>query len=275
MTGYCVRKQLLKCKTFVIISSGTKLFAGRENVLPRFFRDEGVLSGIVHITGKDAEHIRVLRLRPGETFTICDGKGKDYICRLLNKKEHGFEAEVMDSAPSRGEPTIHCTVYTAFPKGDKAETIIQKSVEQGAARIVFFPSLRCVSRPDRKDVSKKLERWQRISEEAAKQSERGKIPEVHVLESFETAIAEASKAEMPLFFYEGDTDYSIKQALSSKSRYATVSVVTGPEGGFEPDEVMKAREHGMLISGMGKRILRCETAPLCALAAVMFHTDNL
>ena len=243
--------------------------------MPRFFMDEGVLSGIIQITGRDAEHINVLRLRPGETFTICDGRGTDYICRLLEKKGQGFEAEVIKTVSSEGEPTVNCTVYTAFPKGDKAETIIQKSVEHGAEKIVFFPSVRCVSRPDGKAVIKKLERWRKISEEAAKQSERGIIPEVDVLDSFEAAVAEASKAEMPLFFYEGDTDYSIKQALSSKSKYDTVSVVTGPEGGFEPTEVTKAREHGMLISGMGKRILRCETAPLCALAAVMFHTDNL
>ena len=243
--------------------------------MPRFFVDSAISSRVVQISGRDAEHIKVLRLRPGETFTICDGRGTDYICRLLETKGQGFEAEVVSAAPSLGEPTIHCTVYTAFPKGDKAETIIQKSVEQGASKIVFFPSARCVSKPDEKSLMKKRERWQKISEEAAKQSARGKIPEVEVLTSFEAAVAEASKADMPLFFYEGDTDYSIKQALSLKSEYYTVSVMTGPEGGFEPSEVVKARESGMLISGMGKRILRCETAPLCALAAVMFHTDNL
>jgi len=244
--------------------------------LPRFFMAGGnIFGGIAHISGRDAEHIKVLRLRCGEIFTVCDGKGTDYTCRLLNTDGHSLEAEIINTAPSRGEPTVECTVYTAYPKGDKAETIIQKSVELGASRIVFFPSARCVSRPEGAALMKKCERWQKISEEAAKQSGRGIIPEVGVLTVFENAMAEASRAEMPLFFYEAETDYTIRQALESASLYNTVSVVTGPEGGFESSEVTQAKERGMLVTSMGSRILRCETAPVCALAAVMFHTGNL
>lgn len=243
--------------------------------MPRFFMAGDISGDLIRIDGKDAEHIKVLRMRPGEALTICDGKGTDYTCRLLSTKGQSVEAEIIKTAPSEGEPTVSCTVYTAFPKGDKAETIIQKSVELGACAIVFFPSARCVSRPEGAALTKKCARWQKISEEAAKQSGRGIIPEVSVLASFESALAKASEAEMPLFFYEGETDYTIKQALETKSLYNTVSLVTGSEGGFEPSEVLQARESGMLISSMGKRILRCETAPLCALASVMFHTGNL
>lgn len=244
--------------------------------MPRFFMAGGnIFGGIAHISGRDAEHIKVLRLRRGEVFSVCDGKGTDYTCRLLDTDGQSLEAEIMKTTPSLGEPNVDCTVYTAYPKGDKAESIIQKSVELGASKIIFFPSARCVSRPEGAVLMKKCDRWQRISEEAAKQSGRGIIPEVGVLTVFENAVAEASRAEMPLFFYEAETDYTIKQALESTSLYKTVSVMTGPEGGFEASEVLRAKERGMLIASMGRRILRCETAPMCALAAVMFHTGNL
>ncbi len=244
--------------------------------MPRFFvAASNVFGGVAYINGRDADHIKVLRIRHGEVFTVCDGKGMDYVCKLKSTDDKGAEAEVIETSPSRGEPSVFCTVYAAFPKGEKAESIIQKAVELGASRLIFFPSERCVSRPDGASAAKKCLRWQKISEEAAKQSHRGIIPDVIVLNTFEKAIEEAAKADVPLFFYEADTDYTIKQALESRGEYKTVSIFTGPEGGFEPDEVQSAKNKGMLITSMGSRILRCETAPLCAISAAMYHTDNL
>ncbi len=244
--------------------------------MPRFFvAASNVLGGIAYIDGKDAEHLKVLRIRSGEVFTVCDGKGRDYVCRLKSAGADGAEAEILETLPSAGEPSIFCTVYAAFPKAEKAEAIVQKAVELGASKIVFFPSLRCVSRPDEASALKKCQRWRKISEEAAKQSGRGIIPDVLVNLSFEKTIAEASKAGLPLFFYEAETDYALKEALESREGYSSVSVVTGSEGGFETSEVGLARAQGMLITSMGKRILRCETAPICALSALMLHTGNL
>lgn len=244
--------------------------------MPRFFiAGSNLLGGIAFIDGKDIEHLKVLRIRSGEVFTVCDGKGMDYVCRLKTADSKSAEAEILETHPSEGEPTVSCTVYAAFPKGEKAELIIQKAVELGASKLVFFQSARCVSKPDEAAALKKCIRWQKISEEAAKQCGRGIIPDVLVNLSFEKTIAEAAKAELPLFFYEAETDYSLKEVLGSREGYRTVSVVTGPEGGFEISEVQAAKEQGMLIASMGKRILRCETAPLCALSAVMLHTDNL
>ena len=187
-----------------------------------------------------------------------------------------MEAEIIGSEPSAGEPTVSCRVYAAFPKGDKAETIVQKCVELGASAVVFFPSERCVSKPSAAALIKKTERWRLIAEEAAKQSGRGVIPEVSAAASFEAAISEAARAELCMFFYEGGGDISIKDALAVKcADIKTVSVITGPEGGFEPCEVEAAREAGALVTSMGSRILRCETAPLCALTSVMLMTGNL
>jgi len=161
----------------------------------------------------------------------------------------------------------------AFPKGDKLEHVIQKATELGAFEIVAFPSNRCVSRPDEKSLKKKLERWQKIAASAAEQSGRGRVPEVLVLPSYAAALERAGKADKALLFYENEQATTLKMALSSGG-YQTVSLLTGPEGGLEVSEVEQAAKAGLQVCTLGKRILRCETAPLCALSAVMYDAGE-
>ena len=113
-------------------------------------------------------------------------------------------------------------------------------------------------------MEKKLDRWRKIAASAAEQSGRGRIPRVTVLPSYAAALAEAAKAELPILFYENEAGNTLSMALGQKPGFASVSLVTGPE------EVAQARQAGLEICSLGRRILRCETAPLCALAAVMF-----
>ena len=244
--------------------------------MPRFFiAASNIFGGIAYINSRDAEHIRALRIRQGEAFTVCDGSGNDYSCVLTKINEDGAEAEILEKKPSDGEASVYCTVFAAFSKGDRMETAVQKCVELGAAHIVLFPSARCVSRPDEKSLIKKTSRLQLIAEEAAKQSGRGIIPAVTTAASFEAAIRLAAAADLPLFCYEDERELPIRTAIESRPDAKTVSVVTGPEGGFEPSEARYASEAGMLSVTMGPRILRCETAPICALTAVMLLTGNL
>ena len=244
--------------------------------MPRFFvAVSNVFGGVAYLNAKDAEHIKVLRIREGEQFTVCDGNGTDYVCRLLKMSEDGAEAEVLLKTAVSGEPTVSCTVFAAFSKGDRLETVIQKCVEIGASEIVLFPSQRCVSKPEGIALMRKTSRWQKIAEEAAKQSGRGKIPAVTVSPMFETAIRRAAKAELPLFFYEEENRFGLKEALEQNPGCKTASIVTGPEGGFEPAEASFAASCGMLSVSLGPRILRCETAPICALSAVMLYTGNM
>ena len=137
--------------------------------MPRFFMaGTNILGGMAIMTGRDAEHVRVLRLRPGEDMIICDGKGTDYKCRFVRADKEQVEAEVIEVVPCPAEPSVKVSVLCGLPKGDKTDYIIQKSVEAGAEEIIFFMSSRCIAKPDKPE--KKLERWQRIAEEAAKQS---------------------------------------------------------------------------------------------------------
>ena len=233
-----------------------------------FISPQDCRPGLVRLSDEDLAHIRAIRLRPGETFIVCDGAGTDYICRLGPSRG---EPEIVDSRPSRGEPDVECRIFLALSKGDRMDAAVQKSVELGAASIVLFPSERSLPA----DASKKTARLQRIALEAAKQSGRGRIPEVTAAPSFLAAVGEAAKTQLPLFFYELEQSFRLRQALEEREDAKTISIFTGPEGGFTPDEAQSAQAAGMFSVTLGTRILRCETAPVAALAAIMYHTGNL
>ena len=241
--------------------------------MARFFvtPEELKLDSVV-LTGENAQHAKVLRLKVNEEVLLCDGEGQEALCRITAVGA-STEVEILDRRESVTEAAVKVSVYMAFPKADKLEHVIQKATELGAYEIVAFPSARCVSRPDEKSLKKKLERWQKIAASAAEQSGRGRIPRVRCLGSYKEALQEAAAADKPLMFYENEHAVTLKMALSEGS-YRTVSLLTGPEGGLEEKEVEQAREAGLQVCTLGKRILRCETAPLCALSAVMYDAGE-
>ena len=291
--------------------------------MARFFVDELPVEGSQYmLTGENAAHAKVLRLKPGEEVTLCDGRGTDCLCRV----EGDLTLRAGASLPCPAEPRTRVTLYLAYPKADKAEHVIQKAVELGAAEIVLFPSRYCVSRPDDKSLGKKLERWQRIARSAAEQSRRGVIPAVRAADSYANAIEEAAKADVPVLFYENESGYSLHEALATfpschserpkglasrrseesvlprvgeriattgvrtglamtgseagaaggcALRAPTVALMTGAEGGFSEEEIARARAAGMKICTLGPRILRCETAPLAGLTAVLYGLGEI
>ena len=225
------------------------------------------------IRGRDAEHIHVLRLRPGEDVVICDTEGTDYKCRLVRADKEEAELEVVEVVPCKGEPSVEVTALCGLPKGDRVDYIIQKSVEAGVHDIVFFQSARCIARPD--DPDKKLDRWNRISEEAAKQCGRGIIPQVIWAPDYGEVLNTAVHKDLALFMYETGERESLNSVLEGSGEFKSVSVITGPEGGFDTYEADLARIAGLHICSMGERILRCETAPVVAITAIMYATGNL
>lgn len=221
------------------------------------------------LTGDPVRHARVLRLKCGEPVTVCDGSGTDYHCTVTALTDDRLLLHLVRTAPSESESRIRSSIYLAFPKADKLEHVIQKATELGANEIVAFPSARCVSRPDEKSIRKKLDRWQKIASAAAEQSRRGEIPAVLVLSSYADALARAATADLPVLFYENEQALTFRQAIEAQP-FTSCAILTGPEGGFDPSEIEQAAAAGLKICTLGKRILRCETAPLCALSALQY-----
>ena len=240
----------------------------------RFFvTPEEMQPDFLVLTGENAQHAKVLRLKQGEEVLVCDGQGTECLCAVSDVSPGQISLVVKSRQESANEAAVQVSVYMAFPKADKLEHVIQKATELGAYEIVAFPSARCISKPDEKSLKKKLERWQKIAASAAEQSGRGRIPEVLTLPSYQAALERAAKADKALLFYENEQATTLKMALSNSS-YTTVSLLTGPEGGLEEMEVEKAKDAGLQVCTLGKRILRCETAPLCALSAVMYDAGE-
>ena len=221
------------------------------------------------LTGENAQHAKVLRLKAGEEILVCDGQGMECRCEVTGVSKDAVEVRVLERRDSASEAAVQVSVYMAFPKADKLEHVIQKATELGAYEIVAFPSGRCISKPDEKSMKKKLERWQKIAASAAEQSGRGRIPNVIALNSYAEALKRAAQADKALMFYENEHATTLRMALETGS-WKTVSLLTGPEGGLEEKEVNQARDAGLQVCTLGSRILRCETAPLCALSAVMY-----
>lgn len=245
--------------------------------MPRFFTQDITEMGGC-ITGEDAKHIaKVLRMKVGDELTVCDTKGRDYDCMIEEIGAGEVRLKVLSVAPSQSEPDVRLHLYQAMPKADKMETIIQKAVELGAASITPVMTRRCVSRPDAKSMDKKLVRYNRIALEAAKQCGRGVVPPVLPLLELPQALEQMQRTGCPILFYENATAPA-KQVIAKareSGKELEIAVLIGAEGGFDEDEVALAMEHGCHILSLGKRILRCETAPLAALTILMYETGNM
>lgn len=243
--------------------------------MPRFFVDkENISEDKIIILGSDAHHIaRSLRMAEGDEVTVCDGSGLEYSCTLSRIRDEACECQILDKTESEREPKIFTTLCMAYPKGDKLEVVIQKAVELGASRIIPFESSRCIKRPKAEKIDKQLQRLSKIAEEAAKQCGRAKIPEVTAPMSYDEMLAEAARSALTLFCYEDENKTSIKKALSGFENPKSISVIVGSEGGFSPEEAEAAKSAGAEAVSLGKRILRCETAPSFALSAIAYELE--
>lgn len=243
--------------------------------MPKFFVSSPAPdSGPFQLGPEAAAHARSLRMQPGDRLILCDGRGRDYHSVISQCTSDTLHVQIESSAPSISEPSVFVTLYVAFAKGDKMEHVMQKATELGAGAVALFPCSRCVSRPDAASLKKKQERWQKIFQAAAEQSGRGRIPQLFILDSYSQALTHAAMADVAIFLYENEQRRSLRQALESSS-FQTLSILSGPEGGFSPEEAQLAERAGLRSCSLGPRILRCETAPLCALTAAMYATGQL
>ena len=239
--------------------------------MPRFF-DDGFSPDKPYLRGEHCRHIGyALRMRPGEVLTIC-ACGVDYECEIASISSDTVMLNILDSAPCCTEPSIRVTLYQALPKSDKLEQIIQKSIELGVTEIVPVLTRRCIARMSQTEFQKKLPRLQKIAQAAAQQSGRGIIPTITPLLKFADAAKRMQEAEVPIVLYEESSGGCSFSAVRRDAK--SYAVMIGSEGGFDPEEIAQLREQGVQPVWLGKRILRCETAPLAALSILMFHTGN-
>lgn len=246
--------------------------------MPRFFIQKNQIDGnAVILTGEDAHHIaRSLRMAVGDELTICDSDGQEYQCVIESfDGDRSVRADILTCVSSQCEPVCHVTLFQALPKGDKLDSVIQKAVECGVWKIVPFESERCVVRIKSENEARKSERRNKIAAEAAKQCGRGRVPEVGTAVSFDTMLREAQVHDLCLFCYEGGDTEPLGRILSEKlcGKACRIAVVVGSEGGFSEAEAEKARKAGMRMTGLGKRILRTETAPIFVLSCIVCDTE--
>ena len=226
------------------------------------------------LTGPDAHHLAdVMRARVGDTVVLCDANATEYNGTVTAIAPGRVEFSVGAGQPSAAEPSVEITLYAGYPKQGKLEEIIRHGVELGVRRVVPFFSRYCVAAPKKEDA--KRERYARIAAEAAKQCGRGILPEVALpLPDFAAVCAELKDYDLALFFYECG-GVPLRSLLPGGSRPRRIALITGSEGGFAPEEAALAAAAGAKTVGLGPHILRCETAPLAALAAVLTLTGDL
>lgn len=245
----------------------------------RFFVDENSLNDTpITISGSDYNHIKnVLRLKIGEKVLLCSGDDKEYECSIT-----GFDTdteqvmlEVIDVFGNARELSAELILFQGYPKGDKMEQIVQKAVELGVSEIVPVMMKRSVVKLDEKKAEKKVERLNAVALSAAKQSKRGKIPSVRNVMSIKEAVSYAKEMDYILLPYENaeGMEYS-KTIIKGAKDKKRIAVFIGPEGGFEPSEVMLIEEAGGKIISLGHRILRTETAGIVVLSLLMFELED-
>ncbi len=238
--------------------------------MPRFFKE--FFENAPFIEGDDAKHIlKSLRMKTGEKLTVSDTKGYDYNCVISGCSADRVELEIIEKTKNNTEPTVFVTLYLCLTKGDKMDTAVRQAVEMGVSRIVPTLSTNCVSRPDDKQIAKKTDRWQKIAEEAAGQSGRGILPKVEDCVTLKSVAQNIKNEDLCLFFYE--IGGSPLEKIDDNIKH--ISVIIGPEGGFTKDEAEMLENSGAKVTTLGPRILRAETAPVAAVAAVMLQSGNM
>ncbi len=244
--------------------------------MQHFFIDpQDIGEGVAYIRGNDRHHIaNVLRMKTGEEVLISTGEDWDYLCSIKSIDDEKVELIVKSENETARELKVKLVLYQALPKSDKMELIIQKAVELGVYSIVPFTSKRVIVKLDEKSIKNKTERWQRISESAAKQSKRSIIPKVEVPVSFKQMLNATAEYDKVYLAYEDARGIDgAREAFSSAKNYKSIAVCIGPEGGFEEAEIEAAKEAGCEIISLGSRILRTETAGFVALSNFMIQLE--
>ncbi len=227
----------------------------------------------VFIDGENVNHIiNSLRCKIGEEIEISTGDGFDYLCKIEEISKDLVIAKIIDCFGNESEPNVKITLYQGLPKAEKMELIIQKSIELGIDEIVPINTDRTIVKLAGKE-EKKLARWNKIAEAAAKQSRRGKVPKVRSVINFSQAIQQASKNDINIIPYEKEEKNSIKNIIKGFDG-ESIGIFIGPEGGFSEKEIEIAIKNNIKPITLGKRILRTETAGFITTAILLYELEE-
>lgn len=252
--------------------------------MPKFFvKEEQIKKDEIIIIGQDVNHIKkVLRAKIGDEIQICNNQnGENFLCKIQNIENENITCKIKQKIQKQVESNIEVTIFQGLPKADKMEYIIQKSVELGVYEITPVEMKRCVVKLNEKDKNKKIERWQKISEVAAKQCGRDMIPQINNIINIKNICNLIEKYDIVLVAYENEKENTLKQQINQlkntikkQDETIQIGIIIGPEGGLEPKDVEELKQSGAQIITLGKRILRTETVALNMLSIIMYELEN-
>ena len=253
--------------------------------MPKFFvNSEQVDNGEIRIIGDDVNHIKnVLRMKVDDVFNVCDNINSiNYKVKIDSFESESVVCKILEKCENLAESNVKVHIYQGLPKADKMELIIQKSVELGVEKIIPVEMKRCVVKLDGKDKLKKVDRWNKISEVAAKQSGRDIIPEICQVETVKQMTEKFDEYDLVILCYENEKDLFIKDVLRDskvidilhENNGIKIAVIIGPEGGIDSSEVNVMNEKGARVVSLGNRILRTETVAISLLSIIMYEFER-
>ncbi|MGP0630425.1 16S rRNA (uracil(1498)-N(3))-methyltransferase [Nitrospina sp. 32_T5] len=231
----------------------------------------------VVVRGSDVNHIRkVLRLGEGDHIFVVDDEGRQWQVRLTGLGAKEVEGEVVTEVSVATESPVKIVMGQALIKGNRFDHLVRKAVELGVHQVLPLETSRCVARIKKQEVEKKLERWQRIAEEAAKQCGRSKIPQVGPnIPDLENFCDQVETCDLKLLFWEDETRARLRDVDNGDKAFASIAFVAGPEGGWEPQEVEFLKKRGFQTVGLGPRTLRADSVSLVILSLLQQRWGDL
>jgi 16S rRNA (uracil1498-N3)-methyltransferase len=228
------------------------------------------------INGKTAHHLsRVLRLRAGDPVVLFDGSGREFPAEILEVGRRTVRLQVAAGTQVDRESPLGLSLALGVCQPSTMDLVIQKVTELGVSEVVPVLSERAQRWPGRDRAASRHRRWERISQEAARQSGRSRVPQILPAAGFAEVVRRADDSALRIVFWEEEGSGLLKQALATKARGGRVRVLIGPEGGFSPGEVEEATRAGFQSVSLGRRILRAETAAIAVISVLQYELGDL
>lgn len=249
--------------------------------MPKFFvKNNCIQNNEIQMIGEDINHIKnVLRKKIGDELTICNADiSVDYLCKIAKIEEDRIQCDILEKLETNAESNVKVTILQGLPKADKMELVIQKAVELGVYDITPIEMKRCIVKLTDKDKTKKLQRWQKIAEVAAKQSGRNRIPKINDIESVKNICNLCTEYDIVIVAYENEKEnklkYELEKIKSKQTQNLKIAILIGPEGGIDKEEINLLKENGIKTVTLGNRILRTETVALSILSIIMYEFEE-